>query len=284
MTIETAIGPAGVLHQLALGVECFDAVSGSALRTPVRVGRQVPARLQHGTKRLDPPKAPHDTWPCAELERSAPGRFRLRYGPSVRGVVVLRVDDPSRCYVPRRFSVHLWPIAAVNALPSAGPYIPVLSRVLRVWLSPGPAQQFPRGTTLVRGRVSRQGAPVRWARVTATGPNGKVAGRAHADDRGEFLLAVTDADQNPLQDSVALDLVATAPKVPAPLDLADRVADLPVEIIARSVVPPVPGNLDNPLLRGISPPPGYVPSALAVHAVVPMGTEFKLAADVPFSP
>ncbi|WP_255768587.1 hypothetical protein [Pseudarthrobacter sulfonivorans] len=180
--------------------------------------------------------------------------------------------------------MHLWPPAAVSAT-AQGPYVPVSSRLLRVWLSPGSAYVFPRGTTLVRGRVAERGIPVRWARITAIGPNGRVAGRAHADDRGEFLLVVTDPDQNPLQDTVDLDLVASAPGELNLVDTRDRCADLAIETVIRSSVPPTSQDLDNAILRGVSPPPRYVSSLVPLRLKkVPIGAELTLRNDVPFKP
>ncbi|MCY0905996.1 hypothetical protein [Arthrobacter sp. H14-L1] len=275
MTTQTVIGTATVLHQLALGVECFDSITGTTVPTRVRVGRQVPERLR--------PRHPEPAWPCSDLEGSGMGRFKLRYQPPVPAQFVVRIDDPLRRYVPRRFSIHLWPLAAVDDS-AAGPYIPVASRVLRVWLWPGSAYAFPRGTTLIRGRVAQHGKPVRWARVAAAGPTGRIAGRAHADDRGEFLLVVTDPDQNPLQDAVVLDLLATAPKAPGPVDDHDRCSDLVVEDVTRSSAPPLPQDLDNGVLRGVSPPPGYVPSLQPARQTVAIGTELLLPDDVSFNP
>ncbi|WP_434620578.1 hypothetical protein [Arthrobacter sp. A5] len=273
--IDTVIGKATVLHQLALGVECFDAITGTSIATGVRVGREVtaPKRRIHSQA----------AWPCSDLDGSGMGRFKLRYGPLVPAAFVVRIDDPDRRYAPRRFSVHLWPLAAVAA-GAAGPYIPVASRLLRVWLWPGSAYAFPRGSTLVRGRVGDNGLPVRWARVTATGLNGAIAGRAHADERGEFLLVVSNPDQNPLQDSVALDLVASAPKSPSPADGTDRCSDLVIEDVPRSWAPPLPQDLDNSVLRGVSPPPGYVPSRQPAQHEVPIGTGLVLHDDVSFNP
>lgn len=274
MTVQTGIGPAAVLHQLALGLECFDAITGAPLSHRVRAGREVAGPAHR-------PAAPG--WPCLDLEASAMGRFKLRHGPLIPSALTLRIDDPQRRYVSRRFSVHLWPLAAVSPT-AAGPYIPVASRLLRVWLWPGSAYTFPRGTTLVRGRVAHNGDPVRWARVTAVGPTGTVAGRAHADDRGEFLLVVVNPGQNPLEDTVDLDLVAMAPAVAQPQDAGDNVSDLAVENVSRSSVPPLPSDLDNAMLRGVSPPAGYVPSLAHAQHSVPIGAELVLHQDVPFNP
>jgi hypothetical protein len=43
-TIDTTVGPAIVLHRLALGVECIDALVDRLVTTPVRVGRHAVAR------------------------------------------------------------------------------------------------------------------------------------------------------------------------------------------------------------------------------------------------
>ncbi|MBG0737921.1 hypothetical protein IV500_00505 [Paeniglutamicibacter antarcticus] len=273
--IDTVIGPARVLHQLALGVQCLDAITGNPVAGRIRVGSEVAAAHRRNHSQT--------AWPCSDLEGSAMGRFRLRYGPLIPPSFVLRFDDPDRRYAPRRFSVLLWPLVAVTA-GAAGPYIPAASRLLRVWLWPGSAYAFPRGSTVIRGRVAHNALPTRWARVAATGPTGVIAGRAHADERGEFLLVVSNPDQNPLQDSVDLDLVATALPSTGTVDDRDRCSDLVIEDVPRSSVPPLSQDLDNAVLRGVSPPPGFVPSLQPVQHKIPIGTELVLHDDVPFNP
>ena len=81
----------------------------------------------------------------------------------------------------------------------------------------------------------RDGLPARWCRVLATGPTAAEAGRAHTDERGEFVLLVHDTGQNPITGTVTLDLSVTALKVPAPVDPHDRCADL---VRRRSPAPP----------------------------------------------
>jgi hypothetical protein len=265
--------PAIVLHRLALGVECLDAVTGSRISVPLRVGWQAFARLR--PRPLDP------SWPCLDLEPVGTGRFRLRYAiPLPTAPLVIRVDDPARRYLPRRFAVPVRAPSAVDA-----PYVPVLSRVLRVWLAPGSAHQFVGGTSVVRGRVVRpDGSAVRWARLTALAPTTAPAGRAVTDDRGEFVLPVLDPDQNPLESTVQLLLyVSAANPAPAP-DPADRCADVPIEPIALSAVPPLPADLDNDLLRGTSLPAGFAPSAQPpAQVIAPIGSELSLLNDVVFS-
>lgn len=276
MTIDTVVGPANVLHRLALGVECLDALTDQLVPTSVRVGRQTAGR------RL--PRPLDAAWPCLDLERSGPARFKLRHRGAIPPTLVVRFDDPSRRYVPRRFTVHLWPASDLDET-SGQPYVPVKSRLLRSWLWPGSAYPLPRGTTVVRGRAVHGSRSLRWARLTAIGPNGEVAGRAHADDRGEFVLVVTNPDQNPLQSTVPLDVSILAPAAPEPIDPFDRCADLVVEDVPRSSAPPGPGDLDNDVLRGVAAPSGYVANTHApTHLTVPVGAELTLTEDVVFDP
>ena len=215
MTIQTSVGLVNVLHRLALGVECMDPLTDRLVLTPVRVGRE----LQR--EPFIPVRDPR--WPCATLMRSGPARFKVGYDVPLPTEFVVRVDDPTRRLVPRRLKVRSLPVDTLDAVPAraavpahdgipaqpavpAQPYVPVDHRLLRVWMWPGSAAPLPVGSTVVRGRVLRDGVPARWARVTATGPNGGTVGHAHADDRGEFVLVVTDAEQAPLESTIPLDL------------------------------------------------------------------------------
>ena len=279
MSIQTSVGPANVLHRLALGVECIDATADRVAATLVWAGRQAPV--------LRLPRGYDKAWPCIDLERSDTGRFRLRHQRLLPEKFVLRVDDPARRFVPRRFDVQLWSAADVDDN-SGNPYVPVRSRLLRPWLLPGSAYQFSRGTTVIRGRVASNGNPVRWARIFAAAAPMQLAGYAHADDRGEFVLVISDPDQNPVQSTVDVDLYISAPdpKHPVPVDPDDRCADLLIEPIPRSSVPPLAGDLDNPVLRGQVVPGSYVPSAAnpPPHFAVPMGAELIVPTDIVFEP
>lgn len=290
MIIQTSVGPAQVMQRLALAVEVPDAMTDRPADMPVRVGREVAA-----PRGAAPP--PDPSWPCNALERSGIARFKLRRSPQLPAVITVRIDDRRRRYVPRRVSITLWPEADIEAIdndPPTGPYIPVKSRLLRIWLATGSGYPLPGGTTAIRGRVLRgtaggalsPGNPVRWPRVTAIGPGNVPVGWAHGDDRGEFLLPIVSAGTlTPVDAQFAVDLdVAGLPaaQVQRP-DPADRCADLTVETVPRSSAPPVPGDLDNDLLRGRAIPPGYVTgTAPRPHLTVNVGSVLSTGTDFPF--
>lgn len=117
-TIEVAAGPVRVLHRLALGVEPIDAITGLRVGAGLRVGREVPPR-----RRRDWVLNPLAHRPVVDLERSG-ARFKLRHGDGVRVRVTIRIDDPGRRWVGRRFDVALWTLAeveAVDQIPPVGP-------------------------------------------------------------------------------------------------------------------------------------------------------------------
>ena len=291
MIIQTTAGAALVTHRLALAVEVRDAITSRLADTPMRVGRELAGPV---LGRGGPP--PDPSWPCEDLERSGTARFKLRRGPRLPAVITLRIDDPARRYVPRRVSITLWPQADLEAAdqsPPAGPYIPVDSRLLRIWLAPASGYLMARGTTAIRGRVLRGAAgalspdkPVRWPRISAIGPGNVPVGWAHGDERGEFLLPVGSAGAVPPlngQFAVDIDVVGLpAANAPAP-DPADRCADLVVENVPRSSAPPAVGDLDNDLLRGRAVPVGYVADAAAPpHWTVQVGDLLGTGTDISF--
>ena len=293
MIIQTAIGPAEVTHRLALAVEIRDAITNRLAATPVRVGRELagPALSRLGRKAPDP------SWPCQDLERSGHARFKLRRGPRLPAAITLRIDDGARRYVPRRVSITLWSQADVEAAdqnPPAGPYIPVDSRLLRIWLTPGQAYLLPRGTTAIKGRVLRgaaggalsPGNPVRWPRVIAVGPGPVPVGWAHGNEHGEFVLLVSSAGSVPPlggQFPVDIDVVGRPAATAPPPDPADPLADLVVEPVPRSSAPPAVGDLDNDLLRGLAVPAGYAAgTAPRPHWTMQVGSLFSTGTDIPF--
>ena len=267
--------PAGerVVHRLALALEVLATLTSRPVTAPVTVHRDSARR---------------------PLRRSG-DRFLLLFGPHVGTRADLRITDPTRQVVPRRIQVPLWTlddVAAADREPP-GPYVPARSRLLRVWLSPGSAGFSGPGFTAVRGRVARDGAPVRWPRIAARGPGGVIVGRTHGDERGEFLLPVTGLGNlpPPAPSRLRVDLLVSArgpggPPLPGPAELQrDPLADLPVETIPRSSAPPLPTDLDNPQLRGASLPPWYVPSTAAVPTVeADIGDVLLLATPVQFRP
>ncbi len=285
------------LHRLALGVETLDAVTGRATGTPVRVGREVP----HRSDRHRPPGRGRPLDPLLQradmpLESSGTGRHLLlhtlrRSTPGESAVV--RIDDPWRRYVPRRLEVPLWTRTEVEAAEAAGDHIPVRSRLLRPSLWPGSAYLLPSGATGLRGIVYGAVGALPWPRVEAhLDATGALVGRAHGDERGEFLLVVSYLgvrDLNTPAPPVAVRISVFGPgSAPEPADPGkDPLARLAVERVPRTPdrPPPVDAALDTPLMRGETPPQGYRPSAsggVLVH--LPPGRVLSVPVPFPFRP
>lgn len=277
-TLETVVGPAVVLHRLALAVECRDVLSDRPPGTGVNLRYR---RLPTATRSTP-------TW--RTLTRNGAAQFVLTHripDDPTRPLPQLEiaVDDPSRRYVPRRFTVTPWTYADVR---EPQPYVDAHARLLRLWLRPGSTYPFPRTGSVIRGRVTRtDGTPIRWARVQGTTPT-SVAGWAHADERGEFLLPVTDPGYDPIRDvprTLVVTLVVSARKDPPAPDPRDRAADLLSEVIPRSSNPPVDGELDNDVLRGEIQPAEYVGNTgTAQQVTVPVGAAAILTEDLVFEP
>lgn len=280
MTVEPA-GALRVLHRLALGVEPFDAMTGMRAEAGVRVAREVAPRRPRRR-----PASARDLLgarPVTDLEHSGAGRFKLRHGPGVRDRVRLRVDDPGRRWVPRRFDVELWTLAEV----SAGPFVPVAARTLQPRLLPGAAWRPARGATCLRGRVSWSGRPVRWPRLVATDGGTEIVGWAHGDEHGEFLLLVTGLGSAGPPIPTTLDLELTV-QIPDPATAAaaeprNPLADLVVEPIARTLSQPAPGTPAHEVLIGRAAPAGYFVSTVPFPLTVVVG-ETLARLDVPFNP
>ena len=293
--ITTSIGLADVLHRLALGVEPRDAITGAPVATAVRVGQEVPPRMRPRAGRFG------DKWPCLDFETNGTARFKLRYQiggqPRIKvnadgsaPKITVRIDDLRRRFVPRRFEIPLWTkreLERADETPPTGQFVQMASRLLRPYLLPGAAYTLPRGTTAIRGRVVAAGNPVRWARVIARGPGNVRVGIAHGDERGEFLLIITNLGTTPppVPSTVTINIGVLARVPAAAVDPKDRLADLVVESQARSSVPPTPANLDNDVLRGVAIPPGYVAST-TVHPplTVPVGELVAMPQPAVFTP
>jgi hypothetical protein len=171
------------------------------------------------------------------------------------GSVDLRFFDHERRYVPRRLRFPLLTATAADA----PPFRPG-RRIRRPALFPGAAYDVSETATGLRGRVLRGGRPMRWARVEARLPgSNNLVGRAHGDDRGEFLLLLDAAAsplsdlENPLSINVRVFGPTVAP-VPATPELPglDPLWDLPLEIAAA------PGAPD-PVSAGETMPGNYQP-------------------------
>lgn len=263
MTVGAADFEMRTLHRLALGVEPIDAHTKAPIGQRVRVGREVGrVALRIGTARPLDPSARRTDLPFESVGTS---KFKLRHGPGVGANVVVRLADPTRGFIPRRFDVPLWTLAEIEQ--PTGPFVAARSRLLRPFLLPGTAYPVPASTTGLRGRIARGDQPVPWPRVAATLPSGQVVGRAHGDERGEFLLLlsglVLGGDQPA---AVDVQLVMHGPAAGAGVP-----PDPPLERVTRSSAPPLPTDLDNPLLRGEAIPAGYVQSSAAPIVTVALG-------------
>ncbi|MCJ0874262.1 hypothetical protein [Streptomyces sp. AP-93] len=279
--ITVAAGPVDVLHRLALAVRPLDARTRKAAGPGLCVGREsaaVPGR------RMPPGGA------VLPLENHGATGHVLRYGSSggLPATVAVRIDDPARRWIPRRFSVPLWThaeLTGADADPPTAQPVRADARLMRPWLLPGPAYPVPQGTTGIRLRVTRAGRPVRWPRVEAYGaPAGALVGWAHGDEHGQVLLLLHGIgvlpSPVPSTYTVALRSLARDPATAPPPDPRDALADLVVEAVTRSQSPPSGADLDNPLLRGSSRPPGYRTSTADTVHTLTVG-QVVHAADLP---
>ena len=225
------------IERLALGLEPIDAGRGTRVAQPIRVFFE--DRLR-GLRR--PP-----------VERHSSCLHALRYQEGVNGTAVLRFEEDYRRYVPRRIGYPIMTVAAADALPWP-------NRARRPVLFPGAAYDLVSRATALRGRVLRGANLQRWARVEAR-VNGQVVGRAHGDDRGEFLLLI-DPAASPVGDltdplTIRVDVFGPAVlPVPATADLPslDPFWDLPLEQ-AAALNPANPAA--DPVSSGEQLPAGY---------------------------
>jgi hypothetical protein len=190
-----------------------------------------------------------------EIPRHNSCRHALIFKPGVKSPIIIRMFDRLRRFVARRIS---YPIPA--DIHTVSPP----SRVRRPALFPGAAYDISETVTGLRGRVTwNQPAlnevPARWVRVAAT-MGDQVVGRAHGDDRGEFML-VLDSEAGGLGDLPA-PLVAQVtifgPPAPVAIPADDPFGDLPIEILAADPDDISPGE---------KLPPGYAATALSSRPV-----------------
>jgi hypothetical protein len=200
-----------VVHRLAVGIEVVDAMRGTLA--------DVVVTTEDGA-----------TWPRGRR----PGRFRQLVRPGLTSPLLVRVTDERRRYVPRRFTL---------------PFdVEEPSWTVRVPLFPGAGFRPHGAATGLRGRVVDQaGHTVPWARVTARHPaSHRVAGRAHGDERGEFLLLLVPGPR--LDDlfpafEFTVEITVAVPSVPSD------------ELVAE--VPPSLDEVDD-ITKGEDAPPGYL--------------------------
>jgi hypothetical protein len=232
----------------------------------------------------DPGVPPGDDAGLPGIPSNPSGRFALRFGGTgvtARASIVVRVVDRQRRYVPRRFSVPAPDQPSVMAADEANaldPALPLIPRAFRPALFPGAAYGAAAGATVLRGVVLAAGTskPVPWARVEActaqpidvVDDNGNVVpiqpvlGRAHGDDRGEFLLVVGSLPRDVVVTSVTpdIELEVRVRARPQPVQFqtpdsplgspSDPLWQLPIELVPNL-------DPDGGVTLGVADPPGY---------------------------
>jgi hypothetical protein len=277
--------------RLRLGIEAIDALGrpgplgGIGLHledgpTPAAVPGGVPAPVPFGD--LD------DGVGLPGVAASPSGRFALGFGQPLVDAppnrLVVRIVDRHRRFVPRRLSVPAPTLAAVttaDAAHDADPTVPLAGRVCRPALFPGAAYGEAAGATIVRGRVTwgAGGPRAAWVRVVArtatpidvVDDEGDVVatiqpvlGRAHGDERGEFLLVIGSLPKELAlanEPDVDLEIAISArpePAANAPVtsptgSRADPLWHLPIETV---------GSLDptDLVAAGVTTPAGFTAS------------------------
>lgn len=216
--------PAGYderIERLTLGIEPVDALRGLRVAPPLE--------LAIDRAPIDPSRSIDDLYGLTEATdglRRPSRRNSCRYlvvaSDDVASPIPLRVNDPTRRFVPRR--VHY----AVPANIQDRRF-----RIRRPALFPGAAYDVDEASTGLRGRVKWSSAasspPLRWARVEAT-IGGRRVGYAHGDDRGEFLLLLGSLAGGLGDLPVPLRARVTVFAPPAmPARTADYFSDLPID-------------------------------------------------------
>jgi hypothetical protein len=237
------------IDKLAVGFEPLDPLLAGRLVRPVRMEVEG-----------NPPRA--------AIDRHHSCLHVLLYQPSLKATVVVRIWEATRCYVPRRLRIPLLTVGEAESRQITQKTI--AHRVRRPVLFPGAAYDAKGASTGLRGRVVRgDGTPVRWARVEARLPvGGALLGRAHADDRGEFLLLLAPLPPPavPLEDPLNVRVTVfglLVPPLPVPPDLPSRdpLWDLPEEVLAA------PGDPD-PAAAGEVLPAAW-PAPASADRIIP---------------
>jgi hypothetical protein len=221
------------VERLALGIEPQDALRLSRIALPIDIaldGMPYPA---------SGPRSPTPSWdrlfgfpdPIGSLRRIPRHnscRHAFLFKPGVKSPVVIRLFDDKRRFVARRIS---YPVPADIHTPSPP------TRIRRPALYPGAAYDVSETATGMRGRVTWDQStldevPVRWVRVEAS-VGGQIVGRAHGDDRGEFLLLLDSSAVGLADLSSELKVLVTVfgPAAPASPPSNDPLADLPIEVL-----------------------------------------------------
>lgn len=256
------------VHRLALGIELIDTASERGLLHPVRV--DIENGLPHSMKRVNAPHCGLQSFGRVpdSLCRHPSGRHALLYYPGIADNIILRIYDHSRYYVPRRLEVPLLTLKEFEDFEKTHLLQSNMHRLQRrPYLFPGAAYPVSSGATGIRGRVERDGQPMRWAFIEAMLPvSNQVVGRARSDDRGEFLLILsTWAALIALSRKFSVEIrVAGSTKAhepdPADIQSIDMLWDLPLEIL-KELQPEEPDEV----ALGITLPADYVSVSRSVE-------------------
>ena len=262
------------LHRLRVGIEVVDALGSPPPVQGIRLHlEQVPGPVAV----LDGPLgAGEDDIGLPGVRRHGSGRFAVLFGDGRTSPLDVRILSTNRRHVPRRLRIPVPDEADVVAEQQAHdvpPFPPRTDLRRRPALFPGAAYATQAGATVVRGRVVRPaGSPVRWVRVVARPEtqNTPVLGRAHGDDRGEFVLVLASTTAQlgaPVSLDVTVRVIVTARLNPPAVTPAgsrdDPLWDLPIEELGISGAP-------DPVADGVVDPAGYTSSVSRV-LVCPRG-------------
>jgi hypothetical protein len=249
------------VDRLMLGIEPVDALRAG------RVARPIDVVLDGAPDSFSEPATPERSWerflgfpdtvaglPVIPRHNSCRHALVFKAGkPGMKSPVVVRIFDRLRRFAPRRIS---YPVPADIHTPSP--------RVRRPALYPGAAYDVSDTFTGMRGRVtwnqpSANEVPARWVRVEAR-LGGQIVGRAHGDDRGEFLLLLdsTAGGIGQLPSPLTVQVEVFGPPAPVALPANDPLGDLPVETLAVDPDDVSPGE---------KLPAGYISTASSRRAV-----------------
>lgn len=227
------------IDRLMLGIEPLDAERRARVAHPIDLVLDGPPVPPHERPSMVDALFPDPIGALRQIPRHDSCRHALLFTPGVTSPVTIRMFDRSRRFVARRIS---YPIPADIRVVSPP------TRVRRPALFPGAAYDVSPTATGLRGRVtwnqsSVNEVPARWVRVEAT-MNGQVVGRAHGDDRGEFLLMLrsTAGGLGDLPSPLQAQITVFGPPAPPPIPANDPLGDLPIEALAADPDTISPGD------------------------------------------
>jgi hypothetical protein len=214
------------VERMALGLEPIDALRGERVATSLAIAIDGAPDVDAESAWPDGVLFPDPIGHLRRIARHNSCRYVLLYRPGMKTTINLRFFDRYRRFAPRRISYTLPP--DINT-PSP--------RVRRPALFPGAGYDVSQSVTGMRGRVTWNQSmvdevPARWVRVQAS-INGQIVGRAHGDDRGEFLLLLDSraGGQGDLPEPLDVVVTVFGPPAPQQIPAGDPLGDLPLEVV-----------------------------------------------------